>query len=123
MARRRMSMRNVREILRLRYQLGLPGRQIASSMGYGHKTVQDYLARAEVAGLSWPLPEDLDDEALEKRLFPHNERHNGRPQPDFAWMHRELSEHEHLTLLRSLEGVQQGTPRRVSVQQLLRPLP
>jgi transposase len=93
-----MFMRNVREILRLRYQLGLPGRQIASSLGYGRKTVQDYLARAEVAGLTWPLPEDLDDEALEARLFPHNEHRNGRPQPDFAWMHRELSEHDHLTL-------------------------
>jgi transposase len=93
-----MSMRNVREILRLRYQLGLPGRQIASSLGYGHKTVQDYLARAEAGGLSWPLPEDMDDEMLEKRLFPHNERRSGRPQPDFAWMRRELSTDKNLTL-------------------------
>ncbi len=98
MARRRMSMRNVREILRLRYQLGLPGNQIASSMGYGRKTVQDYLTRAEAAGLAWPLPDNLDDEALEGRLFPHNEHHNGRPAPDFAWMHRELGEHKNLTL-------------------------
>ena len=64
----------------------------------GRKTVQDYLIRAEAAGISWPLPDDLDDEALEKRLFPHNERRNGRPQPDFAWIHRELSEHDNLTL-------------------------
>jgi len=32
--------------------------------------VADYLRRAEVAGLSWPLPEGLDEEALERRLFP-----------------------------------------------------
>ena len=91
-------MRNVREILRLRHQVQLPANQIASSLGMARRTVQEYLARAEAADLPWPLPEDLDDGTLEARLFPHNERRNDRPQPDFAWIHRELSHHKHLTL-------------------------
>jgi type IV secretion system protein VirB10 len=32
--------------------------------------VQDYLARAAAAGLAWPLPAELTDEALEQLLFP-----------------------------------------------------
>ena len=49
---------------------GMNIREIAVSTGCGSTTVCEYLVRAEGAGLSWPLPEDLDDEALEARLFP-----------------------------------------------------
>jgi len=98
MAKGRMSMRNVREVLRLKHQVQLPANQIALSLGMARRTVQEYLGRAEVVDLGWPLPDDLDDAALEARLFPGNLQRSDRPQPDFAWMHEELSNHKHLTL-------------------------
>jgi len=85
-------MRKIKEILRLKHELGLGLRQIARSQGLSHSTVSDYLARAEAAGITWPLPEDLDEAAVEARLFPgHGEEpRRRRPEPDWAWVHREL---------------------------------
>ncbi len=48
----------IREVLRLK-AAGLKIREIAASIGAAHTTVYEYLVRAEGAGLSWPLPEDL----------------------------------------------------------------
>ena len=58
----------------------------------GRSTVAEYLRRAEVAGLSWPLPEGLDDETLERRLFPPTPPAKGRQfaEADWAAVHREL---------------------------------
>ena len=50
-------MRKLKEVLRLRYELGLGQRQIARSCSIGHGTVYEYLKRAQAAGVSWPLPE------------------------------------------------------------------
>jgi len=51
-------MRKIKEVLRLRHELGLGQRQIARSCSIGLGTVHDYLQRAEKAGVKWPLPED-----------------------------------------------------------------
>ena len=58
----------------------------------GRATVSDYLRRADVAGLSWPLPADLDDSDLERMLFPRSvgDVRDAHPQPDWAYLHREL---------------------------------
>jgi transposase len=52
------------------------------------------------AGLPWPLPEDLDDEALEARLFPPAtaELARRRPVPDWREVQRELRGGKHVTL-------------------------
>jgi len=52
--------------------------------------VHDTLARAQLARLSWPLPEDLDDAALEALLYPGQKGRKGRPEPEYARMYREL---------------------------------
>ena len=44
-------------------------RAIARSLGTSPSTVGEYLRRAKVAGVSWPVPEALDDAGLERRLF------------------------------------------------------
>ena len=67
---RRLSMRNIREILRLKWHKGLSNRQIAKSCAISRSSVGEYIAKAEEAGLSWPLPEGIDDTALERRLYP-----------------------------------------------------
>jgi len=62
-------MRKTKEVLRLRFELGLGQRQIARSCGVGLGTVHDYLERAAAAGIGWPLPEGWSEEELEAKLF------------------------------------------------------
>lgn len=96
----RLTMRKIKEILRLRFGLGLSIRQIASSCSLSHGGVANYLQRAHVAHLSWPLPEDLDDAAIEALLFPSatNTPAKDAPLPDFRRMHEEMRSHRQLTL-------------------------
>ena len=70
MARERLSMRKLSEVLRLSLEQKLSVRRIASSCCLARSTVADYLGRAKVAGLGWPLPAGLDEERLEGLLFP-----------------------------------------------------
>ena len=99
MPRKRLTMRKIREVLRLK-AAGLNIREVAEGTGSARTTVYEYLVRAEGAGLSWPLPEDLDDEALEARLFPPAtaELARRRPVPDWREVHRELRSGKHVTL-------------------------
>ena len=52
----RITMRKIREILRLKWEQGLSHRQIAESCQVARPTVTEYLERATAVGLSWPLP-------------------------------------------------------------------
>ena len=92
MPRKRVSMRKIREVLRLKWSQSLSNRQIARSCKIGKTTVSDYVRLAEEAGLSWPLPEGLDDEELERKLFGSAEakKKEGVPIPDWAVVHKEL---------------------------------
>ena len=91
MAALRLPMRRLREILRLKHECGLSHRAIALACGVGAGTVSEYLRRARQGGLTWPLPEEQDDAALEARLFPVPRGVLGpRPLPDPAWLHQEL---------------------------------
>jgi transposase len=85
-------MRKIKEILRLRFEVGLPLRQIARSCGLGKSTVSECLARFEGAGLSWPAALQLDEATLEGKLYPPAPlaRTAARPLPDWAAVHREL---------------------------------
>jgi transposase len=65
----RLSMRKIRDVLRLKFERGLSERVIARSMSLSNGSVNSYLQRARMAGLRWPLPDDLDDGALERLLF------------------------------------------------------
>ena len=85
-------MRKIRDVLRLRWVLGLSYRQIGRSLKLGHGTVGDYVMRAEAAGVGWDEVEGMDEEALESKLFPRQLDPGilARPLPDWAEMHREL---------------------------------
>ena len=69
MAQERLSMRKIRELLRLKFDLELSDRKIAASLQMARSTVQECLGRAQAAGIGWPLPLALDDEQLEQRLW------------------------------------------------------
>ena len=92
MPQERLSMRKIREVLRLRWEQGLSHSQIALSCHIGQGTVGEYLRRAGTAGLTWPLPEGLTDAALDARLFPPVTAipTGERALPDWAVVHREL---------------------------------
>jgi len=85
-------MRQVHEVLRLKWAVGLSDRQIAQSLGLSHPTVAAYVQRAQATGLTWPLPEGLDERALEQRLFPPPPRRDPVMPltPDWAQIHHEL---------------------------------
>jgi transposase len=84
-------MRKIRDVLRLS-AAGMSKRQIAASLGVSATAAGDCIRRARRAGLGWPLPEGLKDEALEARLYPPPTAaaKDRRPQPDWAAVYREL---------------------------------
>jgi len=69
MVRARLSMRKIKEVLRLKHTYALSKRQISQICNISRSTVGEYLERADKAGISWPLPEGLTDQELEQRLF------------------------------------------------------
>jgi transposase len=85
-------MRQVREVLRLKHVCGHSGHQIAAMVGVSRYTVAEYLRRAAVVGITWPVPAGLDDVALEGQLFtpPFTSAQASRPQPDWSRIHAEL---------------------------------
>jgi len=87
----RLPMRKIRDVLRLDAG-GLSKRRIAASLNIGATSAGDYLRRARRAGLGWPLPDSLSDEALERLLFPPSGAGSPdrRPAPDWSVLHREL---------------------------------
>ena len=94
-------MRRIKEVLRLKYELGLWQRQIARSCSIGQATVNDYLRRAEAAGLRWPLTEEWDDDRIDRELFGSRAQPSTPSQrtlPDFPSIHDQLGQHRHLTL-------------------------
>lgn len=95
-------MRRIKDVLRLHHELGRGQREIARCLQIAQSTVNGYLSRAKRAGLSWPLPESLDDDRkLETALFRSTQiAPPSRPSlPDFIQVEKELRSHRHLTLL------------------------
>lgn len=94
MARKPITMRYVRDILRLKHQNQLSVREIAGSCGLPTSTVGDYLQRAQAAGLSWPLPEGMSDPELVERLMKpataSPDVSQGKSLPDWSVIHEQL---------------------------------
>ena len=85
-------MRKLREILRLKHELGLKPRQIARSCGISPTTLYDYLNRIADHDIAWPLPDGWDDRRLELAVFGADDplRAVSRPLPAMAYIHKEL---------------------------------
>ena len=105
-------MRKIKEILRLKFELGLKNREIARSCLIPHTTVANYLRRARDAGLTWPLPPDLDEGTLERQLFADDPWARTRETrlPDFASIHEEFRRHRHVTLQLLWEEYKESQP-------------
>jgi transposase len=93
-------MRKIKEVLRLRFELGLGQREIARACSISQGAVHSYLKKAAAAGVCWPLPEGWDEPQVEQVLFGDQraiERSRKRAHPDFAVLHQQLQQHRHLT--------------------------
>lgn len=88
----RITMRKIREVLRLKFECRHSNRKIANSTSIARSTVGDYVQRALAAGLSWPMPENIDDAQLEQILFDQvpSTIKDQRPPLDFSKIHKEL---------------------------------
>ena len=85
MPRKRLSMRKIKELLRLKFECDLNTREIATSLCIAVGSVHDYLARVRIAGLKWPLPDSMSEQKLEALLFPApvSPGSDTRPLPDW----------------------------------------
>lgn len=96
----RVTMRQVREILRLAFSNTVPGREIARRLRIAPSTVRETLKRFASAGLSWPLAEEITDEELEDKLYGKvgsKQGHRRLAEPDWGRIHCELKR-KHVTL-------------------------
>ena len=119
----RLPMRKVREVLRLKYACGASERVISRSVGIGRTAVGEYVRRAAVIGITWPVPEELDDTALERRLFApagYNPPRS-KPLPDWGHVHAELRRRG-VTLALLWEEYRGRACRRLRLQPVLRAL-
>ena len=82
-------MRKVREVLRLKYAHHLTYEDIGRSCGISRETVSEYLYRAKTHNISWPVPDEIDDQQLEKLLFPKENCSQRRVQPDWKLVRKE----------------------------------
>ena len=112
MAQRRLSVRKIRDVLRLHHAAKLGRRAISRSLRLSPTTVGEYLRRAEAAGLGWPLLEDLDESALEQRLFPPAPTLPlaARPMPVWEAVHRELKATKGMSLFLLWQEYKAGAP-------------
>ncbi len=84
-------MRKIQEVLRLHHECGRSNRAIAQTVRASPTTVGDYLRRARLAGLTWPLSPGMTEMALEAALFPPQAGSQvKRPEPNWAAVHRQV---------------------------------
>lgn len=82
-------MRNIKEILRQKWDLGRSHREIAVSVGVSVGAVAGTLKRASECGLDGASIGGFNDEELEAKLYPSKHEVRPRPLPDFAYLHAE----------------------------------
>lgn len=86
-----ISMRKLKEILRLKYGVGLSHRQIGRSLAISPSVVSRYANRAAQLGIKqWPLPTGWDDTKLKHAFLQTQVKMKKHSLPDWATVHREL---------------------------------
>lgn len=102
MSYKRLSMRKIKEILRLKFEQKLTHRAIAASLRISAGTVSRYLTQANEVGLTWPLTESQKESDIEKQLHSKksaaNKHDEARPLPDWHVVQHELQKQKGVTL-------------------------
>ncbi len=68
MPTKRIPMHKIRDVLRLHHEAGLSQNRIALALGISKGAVAKYLSLTRAQKLTWPLPEEMNDGALETRV-------------------------------------------------------
>lgn len=90
MSRQGLSMKKLREVYRLKFELKYPHRVIAESLNISPSTVSDYAKLFALSELSWEQAKELSLDELDKAIYRHPQNLHTRPKPDFAKIHAEL---------------------------------
>ena len=86
----RIPMKQIIEVLRLKYEAKLSHEKIARACQLSKGAVSKYVSPAKAKGVTWPLAEDVDEVALEALLFPAKEKPERFVRPDCFQIHQEL---------------------------------
>ncbi len=89
-------MLKAREILRLKFEVGLSVRDVGNACNCGKSTVSDLLKRAQMAGITWPI--ELTDKQLMSALYPPTESRTSPPEPDMEYIFHEMKK-KNVTLM------------------------
>lgn len=89
---KRTKMSKIHDVIRLKFDAKLSNRDVAHCLKIGAATVSDLLGRFKLSGYTWPLPDELTEAELEKKLFPKSpcNKIKGKAKPDFSEIHQEL---------------------------------
>jgi len=100
MPNRRLSLRKIKEILRLKLECGISERDISRSCQVSRSTIADYLRRAAAAKLTWTEVSLLPENQIEERLFPteHIPSSVKRPTPDCEYIYTQLRTYQKFNL-------------------------
>jgi len=94
-------MKKIRDLLRLKFSAKLNHRQIGKALNISPGTVSYYTQAAQTAGITWPIPEDMNHDALIAKIEPVAKQLRN-PQskwvmPDWSAVQKDLSV-KHMTL-------------------------
>ena len=89
MSRKLITMRKVKEVYRLYFEMGLSPRKIAAALKMGRTTIRDYISRAEKAGLTTEEIKFFSEEELEASLFILPAKKSNYPVPEWQNIHLE----------------------------------
>lgn len=92
MSRLRITMKKLREVIRLRFELNLGNRDIGRMLNISPSTVSLYINSFKHKGLSWEPNNPITDEELEKLFYPTKHLSSTREliRPNFEQIHQEL---------------------------------
>lgn len=90
MPTKRIPMHKINDVLRLRHEAKLSHEKIGLALGLSKGVVAKYLSLSQAQGLSWPLPDGMDDAALARQLFPVADKPDRLVEPDYPHIHQEL---------------------------------
>ena len=87
----RITMRQIRETLRLHLQAGLSYSEVGRTLKISKSVAGKYVSLARAAGVDWAMVQTLTDDELDARLYlPALPRSSHQLAPDFALVHQEL---------------------------------
>jgi transposase len=109
MANERISMKNIKEILRM-HEAGLNRSQIKRATKICRKTVREYITRAKAIGLTYALIQDKTESEVYELIFPQQAKQQVQPLPDWKTVHLEITTHKSVTIFTLWEEYIQTYP-------------